>query len=110
MLMVSSIVNVTQHAANPQINDLPNALYVTVSALSTTGFGDITLKGPSGQLLSIAIMIVGISLFFRLAQAVFHQGGKVRHRCPRCGLERHDHDAVHCKACWLLLNSPNDED
>lgn len=110
MLMVSSIVYVTQHAANPQINNLLDALYFTVTTLSTTGFGDITLEGASGRLLSIAIMIVGISLFFRLAQAVFQLGGKVRHRCPRCGLERHDHDAVHCKACGLLLNIPNDED
>ena len=31
-----------------------------------------------GRLLSVAIMIVGISLFFRLAQAVFRPGGKVR--------------------------------
>jgi voltage-gated potassium channel len=58
----------------------------------------------------MAIMIVGISLFFRLAQAVFRPGGKVRHPCPACGLQRHDPDAVHCKACGLLLNIPNDED
>jgi voltage-gated potassium channel len=110
MLMVSSIVYVTQHAANPRIENFLDALYFTVTTLSTTGFGDITLDGASGRLLSIAIMVVGISLFFRLAQAVFRQGGKVRHRCPHCGLERHDQDAVHCKACGLLLNIPNDED
>jgi voltage-gated potassium channel len=52
---------------------------------------------------------VGISLFLRLAQAVVRPGGKVRHPCPACGLQRHDADAVHCKACGLLLNIPNDE-
>ena len=72
--------------------------------------GDVTLQGAHGRLLSMAIMIVGISLFLRLAQAVFRPGGKVRHPCPRCGLQRHDADAVHCKACGLLLNIPNDED
>src|ERR687897_976687 len=72
-----------------------DALYFAVSALSTTGFGDITLIGStSGELLSIAMMIVGITLFFRLAQAAFRPGGKVRHPCPECGLLRHDPDAM----------------
>jgi voltage-gated potassium channel len=110
MLLVASIVYVTQHRVNPTIGDFLDALYFTVTTLSTTGFGDITLEGAPGRLLSMAIMIVGISLFFRLAQAVFRPGGKVRHPCPRCGLQRHDADAVHCKACGLLLNIPNDED
>lgn len=110
MLIVASVVYVTQHAVNPKIGDFLDALYFTVTALSTTGFGDITLEGVHGRLLSMAIMIVGISLFFRLAQAVFRPGGKVRHPCPRCGLQRHDRDAVHCKACGLLLNIENDED
>jgi voltage-gated potassium channel len=111
MLMASSLVYVTQRSVNPKIEDFLDALYFTVAALSTTGFGDITLLGStSGELLSVAMMIVGISLFLRLAQAVFRPGGKVRHPCPRCGLQRHDADAVHCKACGLVLNIPNDED
>jgi voltage-gated potassium channel len=110
MLMVASIVYVTQRGANEEIANFVDALYFTVTTLSTTGFGDITLEGTHGRFLSMAIMIVGISLFFRLAQAVFRPGGKVRHPCPRCGLQRHDPDAVHCKACGLVLNIPNDED
>jgi voltage-gated potassium channel len=109
VLIVASIVYVTQHAMNPGIGDFVDALYFTVATLTTTGFGDVTLEGVGGRFLSIAIMIVGISLFLRLAQAVFRPG-KVRHHCPRCGLQRHDVDAVHCKACGLLLNIPNDED
>jgi voltage-gated potassium channel len=110
ILMASSLVYVSQRAVNPKIEDFVDALYFTVAALSTTGFGDITLLGStSGELLSVAMMIVGISLFLRLAQAVFRPGGKVRHPCPRCGLQRHDADAVHCKACGLVLNIPNDE-
>ena len=110
VLVASSLVYVTQRAANEKITNFVDALYFTVAALSTTGFGDVTLIGSTfGELLSVAMMIVGISLFFRLAQAVFRPGGKVRHPCPRCGLQRHDADAVHCKACGLVLNIPNDE-
>jgi voltage-gated potassium channel len=111
VMMVSSLVFVTQRGVNPKIEDFVDALYFSVSALSTTGFGDITLIGSTGgELLSIAMMIVGITLFFRLAQAVFRPGGKVLHPCPQCGLQRHEPDAVHCKACGQVLNIPNDND
>ena len=111
VIMVSSLVFVTQRGVNPKIEDFVDALYFSVSALSTTGFGDITLLGSTGgELLSIAMMIVGITLFFRLAQAVFRPGGKVLHPCPQCGLQRHEPDAVHCKACGHVLNIPNDNE
>jgi voltage-gated potassium channel len=90
--------------------DFVDALYFTIAALSTTAFGDITLLGSTfGELLSVAMMVVGTTLFFRLAQAVFRPGGKVHYPCPQCGLQRHDPDAVHCKACGHVLNIPNDE-
>jgi voltage-gated potassium channel len=67
VLVASSLVFVTQRGSNEKIVDFVDALYFTVAALSTTGFGDITLLGStSGELLSVAMMIVGISLFFRL--------------------------------------------
>jgi voltage-gated potassium channel len=111
VFMISSVVYVTQRGVNPKIEDFIDALYFTVAALSTTGFGDVTLIGStSGELLSIAMMLVGITLFLRLAQAVFRPGGKVVYPCPQCGLQRHEPDAVHCKACGHVLNIPNDND
>ena len=84
-----------------------DALYFTVTTLTTTGFGDITLPGTWGKLLSIVIMVTGVTLFIRLAQALFRPH-KVRYRCQSCGLGLHDPDAVHCKACGVLLCIPND--
>ncbi len=111
VFIISSVIYVTQSEINPKIEDFVDALYFTVSTLSTTGFGDITLLGStSGELLSIAMMFVGITLFFRLAQAAFRPGGKVLHPCPQCGLQRHERDAVHCKACGHVLNIRNDND
>ena len=82
-----------------------------MAALSTTDFGDITLLGSTfGELLSVAMMIIGISLLFRLAQAAIRPGGKERHPCPQCSLLRHDPDAVHYKACGHVLNIPDDRD
>ena len=83
-----------------------DALYFSVATVTTTGFGDITLPGTTGKLTSIVAMIVGISLFVRLAQALFRPF-KVSFRCPRCALLRHEPDAVHCKACGHLLAIPD---
>ncbi|WP_430425050.1 ion channel [Phenylobacterium sp.] len=94
--------------SHPGLGGYVDALYFTVTTLTTTGFGDITLPGTYGKLLTIVIMISGITLFVRFAQTLIRPY-KVRFPCPACGLQRHDPDAVHCKACGLLLNIPNEE-
>ena len=107
IFITSGVVYETQHYSNPAIHNWADALYFTVTALTTTGFGDITLPGTLGRLISVAIMIFGVTLFFNLARALISPN-KVRYRCPQCGLLRHDHDAVHCKACGALLNIPDE--
>ena len=52
-------------------------------------------------------MICGVTLFLRLAQVLFRPN-KVRFACPTCGLQRHEPDAVHCKACGTTLNIPDE--
>jgi voltage-gated potassium channel len=107
VFVTTGAVYETQHYRNPQIHNYADALYFTVTALTTTGFGDITLPGTLGRLLSVAIMIFGVTLFFNLARALISPS-KVRFTCPACGLRRHDADAVHCKACGALLNIPDE--
>jgi voltage-gated potassium channel len=103
IFVVTAVVYVFQVETNPAIRDYVDALYFTVTALTTTGFGDITLVGTSGHLLAVLIMIFGISLFLRLLQTIFRPG-KIRFECPSCGLTRHETDAVHCKHCGELLH------
>ncbi|MGE0565960.1 MAG: potassium channel family protein [Pseudolabrys sp.] len=106
IFVTTGIVYETQHYSNPQIRNYADALYFTVTALTTTGFGDITLTSTTGRLISVGIMIVGVTLFFNLAKALISPN-KVRFSCPDCGLQRHDADAVHCKACGKVLNIPD---
>jgi voltage-gated potassium channel len=89
------------------VDEYVQALYFTVATVTTTGFGDITLPGNLGKLTSIVAMIIGVSLFVRLAQAIVRPH-KVNFSCPQCGLSRHEADAVHCKACGHVLNIPDD--
>ncbi len=109
IFIVTSMVWVLQANTNDQIQNWIDALYFTVTTLTTTGFGDITLKGSVGRLLSVFIMIFGVALFVRLAQAIFRPY-KVFHVCPSCALTRHDPDAVHCKHCGIVLDIENEGD
>ena len=105
VFVVTAAVYVFQAPINPAIGNYVDALYFTVTTLTTVGYGDITLSGTSGKLLAVSIMIFGVALFLRLVQAIFRPR-KVRYRCPQCGLMEHDPDASHCKACGHILNIP----
>lgn len=103
IFVVTAFVYVLQQASNPSINNYVDALYYTITTLTTTGFGDVILVGSAGRLLAIVIMIVGVALFIRLVQTIFRPS-KVKYECPRCGLTRHELDAVHCKHCGEALH------
>jgi voltage-gated potassium channel len=103
IFVMTAVVYESQRYSNEQISNYADALYFTVTALTTTGFGDITLRGTAGRMLSVIIMIFGVSLFLRLIQVMLRPQ-KVEYKCPDCGLKRHDPDAVHCKACGRLLD------
>jgi voltage-gated potassium channel len=107
LFIMTGIVYETQHWRNPDIRNYVDALYFTVTALTTTGFGDITLTGSMGRLIAVIIMIFGVTLFLRLLQTLLRPQ-KVRHPCPTCGLQRHEADAVYCKACGEVLNIPDE--
>ena len=107
IFIVTSFVYVSQHNINAGIVTYIDALYFTITTLTTTGFGDITLIGPGGRLLAVLIMVVGVGLFLRLLQAIFRPN-KVRFECPDCALRLHDRDAVHCKHCGRVLPIPDD--
>jgi voltage-gated potassium channel len=107
LFVTTAFVYVQQADRNPAITSYSDALYFTVATLTTTGFGDVTLVGEAGKLLSVVIMIVGIALFIRLAQAIF-MPPKVSYRCPECGLLKHEPDAIHCKHCGTAIDIPNE--
>ncbi len=102
IFLVTATVYEFQVPVNDSINNYVDALYFTITTLTTTGFGDITLVGSTGRLLAVVIMIVGVALFLRLVQTIFRPS-KVKHECPDCGLSRHELDAIHCKHCGRKL-------
>ena len=103
VFVMTGLIYALQHEKNPDISNFLDALYFTVTTLTTTGFGDIILEGTSGRLLAVMVMIFGTTLFIRLAQVLLRPP-KVRHPCPDCGLLLHDADAVHCKHCGRTIH------
>ncbi len=103
VFVMTGLVYATQHASSLDINNYVDALYFTVTTLTTTGYGDITLPGTLGRIISVVVMICGVTLFLRLVQVLFRPG-KVRQPCDRCGLILHDADAVHCKHCGVVMH------
>ena len=102
VFIMSAIVYMLQVRVNPGINNYIDALYFTVTTLTTTGFGDIVVRDTPGRLLAVAIMIAGFGLFLRLVQAIFRPRMR-KYECPQCGLPRHELDAVHCKHCGHVV-------
>lgn len=107
IFVTTSLVFVLRAGEDGSVKNYIDALYFTVATLTTTGFGDITMTTSAGKLLSVFIMVFGVALFVRLAQAIF-QPSRVKFQCKSCGLNRHDSDAVHCKHCGEVLNIEKD--
>ncbi|MEF3046312.1 ion channel [Pseudotabrizicola sp. L79] len=98
IFVTTSLVFVVAFDEGAGLTSYIDALYFTVATLTTTGYGDITMTTPGGKVLTVFIMVVGVALFVQLARAIF-QPSKIKYKCPECGLNRHDLDAIHCKHC-----------
>ncbi|ASM71053.1 MULTISPECIES: ion transporter [Roseobacteraceae] len=102
IFVVTSVIWVWEHGRNAEMKTYVDALYFTITTLTTTGYGDITLTDQTGRLLTIGVMIFGVGFFLNLLQAIYRPS-KVQHPCPHCGLSLHDHDASHCKHCGSVI-------
>lgn len=102
LFVATAIVFVSQVHENEKIESYLDALYYTIGTLTTTGYGDVLLEGAQGRWLSIAMMVLGVTLFLQLIRAIA-VGDKLRHPCPACALSFHEHDAAHCKRCGASL-------
>ncbi len=108
LFIMSALVYADQVNKSPDIKNYLDAFYFTVTSLTTTGYGDIELVGWTGRILPIIIMLLGVTLFLRLLKALVTPTDKAEVECAKCGLMRHDRDAVHCKHCGEVVYIENE--
>ena len=104
VFIMAALVYATQVGRNPGVHSYIDALYFTMTTLTTTGYGDILMQGKAGKILAVAIMGLGLTLFLQLLRAIIEPDHKVDLECPDCGLTRHDRDAIHCKHCGRVIH------
>ena len=106
VFIMAAVVYSTQVGVNDDIHTYIDALYFTVTSLTTTGYGDVLMVGTLGRVLSILIMGLGLTLFLQLLRAIVDPRDKVEHECEECGLTLHERDAIHCKHCGEVIHIP----
>ena len=100
-----------EHAVNPNVDTFGDAFYYTVVTLSTVGFGDIVPMTAAGKWITVASILAAIIVIPRQASKILKEWTsreKVNVTCPECGLEYHDPDASHCKACGHVIYQEHD--
>lgn len=99
---MASLVFNLQSKSNPQISNFLDALYFTITTLTTTWFWDIIVTWTYWKLLVVIIMTLWVWLFLRLVSVIFRPT-KIHYKCKHCWLKMHDRDASHCKHCWHIV-------
>jgi voltage-gated potassium channel len=100
-----------EHGVNPGVRTFGDAFYFTVVTLTTVGFGDITPVTRAGRWVTIAAILAGVILIPWQASKIVREWAYRDRRnvtCPDCGLEYHDADASHCKACGHVVYQEHD--
>lgn len=95
---------------------IPKSVYWAIVTLTTVGYGDLSPATPLGQFFASVIMITGYGIIavptaIVTAEMTYPHRDEIALRelqhpkCPSCGSQEHDHDAVYCKVCGDRLTA-----
>jgi len=109
VVIIGALMYVIEGEANG-FTSIPRSIYWAIVTLTTVGYGDLSPKTSTGQIVASIVMIIGYGIIavptgivsVELAQAVRHKTVSGQ-SCPSCGVEGHDPDAIHCKYCGAKL-------
>ncbi len=110
----SGLFFVVESNLNPDVKNFGHAVYFSVVALTTVGFGDIIPQSNAGRWVTVLMIISGI-IFIpwqlgKIVKAWARMATKKLVICPGCGLRYHDEDASHCKSCGHVIFQEHDGD
>lgn len=107
IFVYSGLIYQTEHTVNPKYATFLDAIYFSVSTITTAGFGDITPATQLGKFLTILMILTGIVLIpwqlGDLVKRLVKTTEQIQTVCSGCGLAFHDSDARFCKVCGTEL-------
>jgi voltage-gated potassium channel len=108
IFVYSGLIYQVEHKLNPKFGTFLDAIYFSVSTVTTAGFGDITPSSQMGKLLTTLMILTGIVLIpwqlGDLVKRLVKTSEQIESTCTDCGLVSHDADAQFCKRCGTLLS------
>jgi voltage-gated potassium channel len=108
IFVYSGLIYQVEHIANPKFKTFLDAIYFSVSTVTTAGFGDIVPVSQPGRFLTILMILTGVVLIpwqlGDLIKRLVKTSNQVQIVCTGCGLAFHDADSQFCKICGTSLN------
>jgi voltage-gated potassium channel len=108
VVVFGTLMYVIEGPANG-FSSIPRGIYWAIVTLTTVGYGDIVPTTPLGQVVSALVMITGYSIIavptgiFTAELATAMRGDLLKHNCPVCSKNNHEHGAAFCSRCGNAL-------
>jgi voltage-gated potassium channel len=108
IFVYSGLIYQVEHSVVPEkFSTFLDAVYFSVTTMTTVGFGDITPSSEMGRLLTILMILTGIAIIpwqvGDLVKQLVKPSNQVQIPCPTCSALFHDTDAQFCKYCGTRL-------
>ena len=108
IFVYSGLIYQVEHPINPQaFNTFLDATYFAIATMTTVGFGDVTPISELGRLLTVLMILSGITLIpwqvGDLIKQLVKTSAQIEQPCPSCSHAFHDADAKFCKRCGTSL-------
>jgi voltage-gated potassium channel len=112
IFVYSGLIYQVEHPVNPHVyTTFFDAFYFSVVTMTTVGFGDLTPVSQAGRLLTVLMILTGVTLVpwqvGDLIKRLVKNANQVETVCTGCGLAFHDVDAAFCKRCGNKLKNPD---
>jgi len=108
IFIFSGLIYQVEHPVNPEsFRTFLDAVYFSVVTMTTVGFGDVIPFSEKGRLLTLLMILIGITLIpsqlADLIKQLLKTTNKTEKVCSNCGFAAHDIDAKFCKMCGTEL-------